>query len=147
MDLLAKGEDGRPQWQTLLTAAFEHAFEWLGFGAKTAVGYGTMETEAMRATRLARAQEWLSAQQAAEDKRREEEAVANAEAWPGARLKFNRANKTLTAEKDGKSAHALAPKGEELLATLSPETRRKVESNQFVKVTAYVSGSTLVRVE
>jgi len=29
-------------WQSLLEAAFEHAFEWLGFGAKTAVGYGAM---------------------------------------------------------------------------------------------------------
>lgn len=32
-------------WQTLLTAAFEHAFAWLGFGAKTAVGYGSMERD------------------------------------------------------------------------------------------------------
>lgn len=31
------------RWQALLTAAFEHAFEWLGFGAKTAVGYGAMQ--------------------------------------------------------------------------------------------------------
>lgn len=30
------------RWQTLLTKAFEHAFAWLGFGAKTAVGYGAM---------------------------------------------------------------------------------------------------------
>ncbi len=138
---------GRPRWQQLMEAAFTHAFEWLGFGAKTAVGYGAMETEAMRSARLAREQEWLLAQQAAEAKRRQEEAVANAEAWPGARLKFNRTNGTLTAEKDGRSAHALAPKGKELLATLSPDTRRKVENNQFVRVTAYVSGSTLVRVE
>lgn len=29
-------------WQSLLQAAFEHAFNWLGFGAKTAVGYGAM---------------------------------------------------------------------------------------------------------
>lgn len=28
--------------KTLLQAAFEHAFAWLGFGAKTAVGYGAM---------------------------------------------------------------------------------------------------------
>lgn len=35
--------DGR--WKTLLTAAFEHAFQWLGFGAKTAVGYGAMEED------------------------------------------------------------------------------------------------------
>lgn len=29
-------------WKTLLQAAFEHVFAWLGFGAKTAVGYGAM---------------------------------------------------------------------------------------------------------
>ncbi len=30
------------RWKTLLAAAFEHAFQWLGFGAKTSVGYGAM---------------------------------------------------------------------------------------------------------
>jgi CRISPR-associated protein Cmr6 len=30
------------KWRELLQAAFEHAFDWLGFGAKTAVGYGAM---------------------------------------------------------------------------------------------------------
>lgn len=30
------------RWQRLTLAAFEHAFAWLGFGAKTAVGYGAM---------------------------------------------------------------------------------------------------------
>lgn len=32
-------------WKTLLTAAFEQAFDWLGFGAKTAVGYGAMQRD------------------------------------------------------------------------------------------------------
>lgn len=32
-------------WKTLLTRAFEHAFNWLGFGAKTAVGYGAMKRD------------------------------------------------------------------------------------------------------
>jgi len=36
--ILAKNE----QWKILLTTAFEHAFDWCGFGAKTAVGYGAM---------------------------------------------------------------------------------------------------------
>lgn len=36
-------EGGR--WQVLLRAAFEHAFAWLGFGAKTAVGYGAMDED------------------------------------------------------------------------------------------------------
>ena len=29
-------------WKTLLESAFAHAFDWLGFGAKTSVGYGAM---------------------------------------------------------------------------------------------------------
>lgn len=48
-DLLA---DGETHWKTLLEAAFQHAFQWLGFGAKTAVGYGAMRPieELSRAT-------------------------------------------------------------------------------------------------
>ncbi len=38
-DLLAEGET---HWKALLGKAFQHAFQWLGFGAKTAVGYGAM---------------------------------------------------------------------------------------------------------
>lgn len=33
-------------WQTLMRAAYEHAFDWLGFGAKAAVGYGAMSRDA-----------------------------------------------------------------------------------------------------
>lgn len=29
-------------WKKLVTDAFEHAFSWLGFGAKSAIGYGAM---------------------------------------------------------------------------------------------------------
>lgn len=32
-------------WKPMLEAAFEHAFAWLGFGAKTAVGYGAMRRD------------------------------------------------------------------------------------------------------
>lgn len=39
---LAEGD----AWKKLLQAAFEHAFEWLGFGAKTTVGYGAMQPNA-----------------------------------------------------------------------------------------------------
>lgn len=57
------------QWQALLQAAFEHAFAWLGFGAKTAVGYGAMEKD--RAKQAAREEE-LRQQQEAERKAREQ---------------------------------------------------------------------------
>lgn len=32
-------------WQDLMRDAFSHAFDWLGFGAKTAVGYGAMKRD------------------------------------------------------------------------------------------------------
>lgn len=67
-------EDGA--WKTLLAAAFTHAFDWLGFGAKTAVGYGAMrrdlerEAEALRQqeTRVREAQAEADAQRQAEAK-------------------------------------------------------------------------------
>jgi CRISPR-associated protein Cmr6 len=34
------------RWRELLKAAFAHAFDWLGFGAKTTVGYGGMRHDA-----------------------------------------------------------------------------------------------------
>lgn len=43
-------------WQSLIEACFEYTFDWLGFGAKTAVGYGVLkqdETQA-KATKEAR---------------------------------------------------------------------------------------------
>lgn len=55
-------------WQPLLNAALEHAFEWLGFGAKTAVGYGAMKRD--RRAELARQQ----AEQAAAEQRAQEQA-------------------------------------------------------------------------
>lgn len=52
------------RWQNLLIAAFEHAFRWLGFGAKTAVGYGAMSRDHGAETALANT---------AEQRRKEEE--------------------------------------------------------------------------
>lgn len=42
-------------WPTLLAAAFAHAGEWLGFGAKTAVGYGRMSIDTSEQERQAEA--------------------------------------------------------------------------------------------
>jgi len=42
-----KGES----WRQLIQAAFDHAFTWAGFGAKTAAGYGVLETESIRKAR------------------------------------------------------------------------------------------------
>jgi CRISPR-associated protein Cmr6 len=45
------------RWQPMVGAIFRHAFDWLGFGAKTAVGYGQMiENVAVRKERQAEQQ-------------------------------------------------------------------------------------------
>jgi CRISPR-associated protein Cmr6 len=68
---LLEEDDGAPRWKQLLTAAFEHAFAWLGFGAKTAVGYGAMardtqaEAAAAEQAELARRQAELATLSAA----------------------------------------------------------------------------------
>ncbi|WGZ95461.1 MAG: RAMP superfamily CRISPR-associated protein [Candidatus Thiothrix putei] len=74
-------------------------------------------------------------------------AESEPEIWAGARIKFNRANGTLTVEKSGKTVNALKPKGEELLNTLPAPVKQKVMSNQFVKVNAYVQDKELMKVE
>ena len=71
----------------------------------------------------------------------------NAKPWPGARIKFNAGNGALSVENDGKTAIAIAPRGEQLLQTLALDIQKKVRTNQYVKVTAYVDDRTLVRIE
>lgn len=137
--------DGK--WKDLLAAAFEHAFQWLGFGAKTAVGYGAMDSQARRRRQQQEAEEQKLREKEEAQREAELRQQANATAWPGARIKFNRNNGALQVEKDGKTALALAPKGKQLLDTLPPDLRKKVEANQFVRVTAYVAEGMLVRVE
>lgn len=60
-------------WKTLLEAAFNHAYDWLGFGAKTAVGYG-----AMREDEKARKQREAEQAKREADARKDAEAAARA---------------------------------------------------------------------
>lgn len=69
----------RPTWKALLRGVFTHAFDWMGFGAKTAVGYGIVQPDpvAEEAQRHREAQETVRrAQEAAE---RHQQAVEAAE--------------------------------------------------------------------
>ncbi len=72
-------------WKNLLTAAFQHAFDWLGFGAKTATGYGRMRVdpkieEERRKERQQREaeQKRLLEQEQEEERRRKEQAKYDA---------------------------------------------------------------------
>ena len=58
------------RWQTLMHVALRHAFAWLGFGAKTAVGYGAMAEDA-KARQLREQQAVLQREAAATQARTE----------------------------------------------------------------------------
>ena len=81
-DLLTE-EAGLARWQQLLNAAFEHAFQWLGFGAKTAVGYGVMQIDPAESKRRARqAEQQRKAEQAkAEQQQKARQAAAKQAAF------------------------------------------------------------------
>jgi CRISPR-associated protein Cmr6 len=134
------------RWQTLLKAAFDHAFEWLGFGAKTAVGYGAMESGEQRQRKQAEATRRQAAAKEQEKAQALQRQQSSAVAWEGARIKFNRGNGSLSVEKGGQTATAIAPTGEALLQSLPADVQQKIKTNQFVKVTAHVAEGVLVRV-
>lgn len=56
-------------WKQLIDAALRHAFEWLGFGAKTAVGYGAMQVDPQAAKRREQVE---AARREAEERQRKE---------------------------------------------------------------------------
>jgi CRISPR-associated protein Cmr6 len=96
-------------WKQLIEAAFEHAFRWLGFGAKTAVGYGAMRRAVpQQATR----------EVAAPSKTQAVERTL----WKGARLAYDPGQKTITAilGKE-RSAPLKGSDAEKLLASLGEQ--------------------------
>jgi CRISPR-associated protein Cmr6 len=147
LEHLAPDLANNERWKVLLTEASEHAFAWLGFGAKTSVGYGAMDSETMRRMRKVEAQQQAQEERELRKQKDAERQEQNAQVWAGVRIKFNRANKSLSVEKDGQTAVAIQPKGEELLNTLPADVRTKIMGNQFVKVVAFVAESVLVKVQ
>ena len=79
------------RWKTLLAAAFNHAFDWLGFGAKTSVGYGAMRidprVEAEAAKQAKREAERLAEEE--EERRRIEAERAEAERVAAEQAEFD----------------------------------------------------------
>lgn len=105
------------------------------------------EAQNKRLDLIEQAQQLAGQTEEEKQQQREIQQQQNALPWQGVRLKFNTGNGALSVEKDGKTATALAPKGEQLLQTLPLDVQKKVRTNQYVKVTAYVDDRTLVRIE
>jgi CRISPR-associated protein Cmr6 len=100
-ELAEAGHDGKARWQTLIEAAFAHAFQWLGFGAKTAVGYGAMKppTPTASATQHAADQPVLSQAEASSS--------ATETIWMEAKLTFDPGSSEIKAHYQGKTTAGL----------------------------------------
>ena len=137
---LAEGD----RWKGLVEAASQHAFQWLGFGAKTSVGYGAF-APAAQSTAVG---DQSSALRPVERPRALQLEEQSAIIWPQARLQYNRQNGTLTATAPNNDrAYAYDEDAQKLLSALPEGIQRRVHTNQFVRVLARVRGSVLVAVE
>lgn len=119
-------------WGDMIVAAFAHAFEWLGFGAKTAVGYGAM------AERPAEPQSRTPGAQKPEVRQLASPPAAE-EVWGTATLTFNPGTgRLLAAFKDRRTAPLERRRSDELMAELGERADRlkrdKVLKNVRVRV-------------
>jgi CRISPR-associated protein Cmr6 len=114
------------RWKSLIETAFEHAFLWLGFGAKTAVGYGAMERPGAGRTPLGHGPVGNAAAALSV-------AAETSAHWNGVELKFNPGNHELTATHQGKLATARDPESQRLRNLLPEEFRARLKKNKALK--------------
>ena len=112
------------QWRGLLDGAFKHAFEWVGFGAKTSVGYGAMTPVAAA---VAPASPTGAASTAAAGS-------ADIQIWPTAKLTFAPNTGEIKASFDGKTTVGLkGPPAEALSAELGVDRATRLKKRKELK--------------
>lgn len=98
------------RWKESLGEAFDHAFSWLGFGAKTAVGYGSLERNPQEQSdldmRIQRQREQEAAEAARAGKSAAQLRIADFVAWCQERAKSG--SKTRIGAQDYQEAQRLA---------------------------------------
>jgi CRISPR-associated protein Cmr6 len=112
------------EWRTLLDRAFQHAFEWVGFGAKTSVGYGAMAAVAPSAaptTPTGAAGTTATGS-------------ADIQTWPTAKLTFTPNTGEIKAVFDGKMTVGLkGPQADALRAALGEERATRLKKKQELR--------------
>lgn len=108
------------EWCSLLDKAFEHAFEWVGFGAKTSVGYGAMEAVAAEKASFSVAA--VAVKEIA------------AEVWTGALLRLDASSGAVTAEFGNKKTAPLKkPEADAFRASLGDERGNRFKNKKELK--------------
>lgn len=109
------------QWRSLLDLAFAHAFEWVGFGAKTSVGYGAMKPAA--------------AAKPAETAAANAVTAVQTDVWPAAKLTLDASTGAIIAWGEGgkKTVPLKPPATDSLRAGLGEERANKLKKNKEIK--------------
>ncbi len=118
----------RPTWKSLLRGTFDHAFAWLGFGAKTAVGYGTMVGPAGQKSAGSTAQESRDLASSAGGSQQ-----PTTQRWPSVALKINPGSGELSVTHLGQTARAGHPEAQRLRESLPPDLQQRLAKRKELK--------------
>ena len=112
------------QWRDLLDGAFKHAFAWVGFGAKTSVGYGAMAPVVAAVAPTAPAGAAVTAAAVS----------ANVQLWPTAKLTFAPNTGEIKAAFDGKMTVGLkGPQADALRTALGEDRTSRLKKRLELK--------------
>lgn len=122
------------QWAGLLDRAFQHAFEWVGFGAKTSVGYGAMKPVAIAPAPSSSAP-IPPGSSAGNVQPASGGAIAGGlQTWPTATLKLNPGKGEITASFEGKTTAPIKGDDADKFRTkLGDERSGKLKKKQELK--------------
>lgn len=118
------------QWSALLDRAFQHAFEWVGFGAKTSVGYGAMAPVAARAPATHTPEPGGASSSGASSSA----GSAAVQTWPTATLTLNTSTGEVKASFGGKTTAGIKGlEAEKIRTALGEERANKFKKNKELK--------------
>lgn len=122
----------RGTWQPLLQQVFAHAFDWLGFGAKTAVGYGVMAAQPSIEPAPARPDGGATAAAASGQATTVSTEVIET-VWPAARLTLNPGTGEIKAIHEGKTTACLKGSDADALCAALGDRANKLKKDKELK--------------
>ncbi len=124
-------ESLRTQWRALLDRAFQHAFEWVGFGAKTSAGYGAMAAAVAQATSVPFS---AGSGKATADIALVSVGASATQTWPTAKLTLNPGTGEIKASFGGQTTAGIRGADADMLRAALGELRsEKLKKNKELK--------------
>lgn len=124
-DLLAEGET---HWKKFLQTALRHAFQWLGFGAKTAVGYGAMQALESAASTPTLAQQGTTPATAPQPQSATPSVQSKEEQWTNVTLTYSKGGGgMITVSGSAGKAEARGAQAQTVIKSLTPEQAKRLE--------------------